>query len=326
MKISTGTLVVLGVIILGTAVAGSGLWGRHLAQTGPLQQEARVHIEPGKGPRSIASSLEKAGVISSAETFVMAVRIMDLDSTLKAGEYAFEPGISLRAVINKLALGDTENRTVTIPEGWTVKEIMAKLEATEGLTGKATSHAEGMLFPDTYAFRFGTERGKIMDTMHTRMEQELQTAWNTRSTALPLKTPDELLTLASIVQKEAANDAEMPQIASVFVNRLVKGMRLQSDPTVIYGAEDYKGDIRRKDLQDQNPFNTYTNAGLPPTPIASPGKAALLATANPASGNALYFVSLPDRSGHVFSSTYEEHQRHVKTYWQNVNKVSPTSK
>lgn len=327
MKLSTGTLVVLGILVLAAVTAVTGFFGVYVAQPGPLAAPATVVIEPGHGPRGIAAKLREAGVIGHEEAFVVTVRAYGMASTLKAGEYAFEPGISLRAVVNKLALGDTENRSVTIPEGWTVKQVMERIDAKEGLTGKAQRPAEGTIFPDTYAFRFGTERDKLLETMRNRMDDELAKAWAAHDPSLPLLTPEDLLILASIVQREAANEAEMPMVAAVFINRLRTGMRLQSDPTVMYGAEVLSdGRLKRKDLTEPQPFNTYLFAGLPPTPISNPGRAALMAVARPAQTKALFFVADPSLTMHVFSETYEEHQRNVKRYWKDVGKTLAAAK
>lgn len=321
MKFSTGTLVVVGVIVLGLITAVTGGIGVYMAQRGPLEQPVKVIVDQGMGVRAIASRLGQANVIAHPDAFVVMVKATGMAGTLKAGEYAFEPGISLRAVVNKLALGDTENRSVTIPEGWTVKQAIDRLEAVEGLTGHAVRPEEGRIFPDTYAFRFGAERAKVLDTMTARMDKELANAWAARDTTLPLKSPEELLILASIVQKEAANDDEMPMIAAVFYNRLSKGMRLQSDPTVMYGAE-LEGDrLKRKDLTEPHPFNTYLFAGLPPTPISNPGKSALMAVARPARTEAIFFVADPSLTMHVFSVTYDEHRRNVARYWKDVKKT-----
>lgn len=321
MKCSTGTLVVFGVILLGLITAVTGGIGVYLAQRGPLEQPVKVIVEPGMGVRAIAARLQGAQVIAHQDAFVALVKATGMGATLKAGEYAFEPGISLRAVVNKLALGDTENRSVTIPEGWTVKQAIDRLEAAEGLTGHAARPEEGRMFPDTYAFRFGAERRKVLETMTSRMDEELAKAWAARDTTLPLTSPDELLILASIVQKEAANEEEMPMIAAVFYNRLKKGMRLQSDPTVMYGAELEDNRLKKKDLTEPHPFNTYLFAGLPPTPIANPGRAALMAAARPAQTEALFFVADPSLTMHVFSATYAEHQKNVVRYWKDVKKT-----
>ena len=323
MRFSTGTFVVLGVVLLGAITAGTAFWGNYLAQPGPLTVPMNVVIERGEGPRKMANKLRAAGVIAHADAFVAAVRVMGMDSTLKAGEYAFEPGISLKAVVNKLALGDTQNRSVTIPEGWTVKQALARLDTLEGLDGKAERPEEGSLFPDTYAFRFGVERSKLIESMQERMKDELQKAWDGRDMTVPLKSPQELLILASIVQREAASEQEMPMVAAVFVNRLKTGMRLQSDPTVMYGAEELSdGRLKKKDLTEPQPFNTYMFAGLPPTPISNPGRAALMAAARPAQTKALFFVADPSLTMHVFSDTYEEHVKNVKRYWKDVKKTT----
>jgi UPF0755 protein len=325
MKFRTGSLVVLGAVMLGLVTLGSAMWGRYLAQTGPLTQPAIVVIENGESPRTMARKLAQAGVIQHAEPFVWAVRILGLQNTLKAGEYNFDAGISLRAVVNKLALGDTENRAITIPEGFTVKQILARVEAEQGLSGKIESRpGEGTLFPDTYGFRFGVERQNIIDAMAKRMETELSTAWNSRDANTPLTSPADLLILASIVQKEAASEAEMPEIAGVFINRLNKKMKLQSDPTVIYGAE-FDGNLRKKNLTEPHPFNTYVYEGLPPTPISNPGRAALMATAKPQQTDYLYFVASPDRTRHIFAKTYAEHQVNVANYWRAVKQQEAAS-
>lgn len=327
MKISTGTYLVLGILLLAAVTVVTGFFGVYIAQPGPLAAPATVVVEPGHGPRRIAAHLHEAGVIGNEEAFVLAVRAYGMEGTLKAGEYAFEPGISLRAVVNKLALGDTENRSATIPEGWTVKQAMERLDAMEGLTGKVERPAEGTIFPDTYAFRFGTERSKLLETMRARMDDELAKAWAARDTTVPLMTPEDMLILASIVQREAANESEMPMVAAVFVNRLRSGMRLQSDPTVMYGADVLsEGRLKRKDLTEPHPFNTYLFAGLPPTPISNPGRAALMAVARPANTKALFFVADPSLTMHVFSESYEEHVKNVKRYWKDVGKTLAASK
>ncbi len=316
MKLTTGHGVVIGAVILAIITVVTAGWGRYLATQGPLASPATVVIEPGNGPRSIAGKLAEAGVIAHPDAFVLAVRVLGLTGTLQAGEYTFDPGISLRATINKLALGDTENRALTIPEGFTTAQVLARIEADQGLSGKIEQRpTEGTLFPDTYAFRFGVKRQDLLETMSERMAKELAEAWALRQPDSPLATPEALLIMASIVQKEAASEAEMPTIAGVFINRLNQDMKLQSDPTVIYGAN-FDGNLRRKDLTEPHPFNTYVHYGLPPTPIANPGRAALRATAQPEKTSALFFVADPSRTHHLFAETYAEHKRNVARYWQ----------
>lgn len=319
MKLLPVAIAVL-IVLVGLTAGGVFLWNRTLAAAGPLMVETHVIISSGDTPRVMAHKLAGVGVIGDERVFLAAVRLMRLGPSLKAGEYVFEPGISLRGALGKLAAGDVEQRSVTIPEGFTVRQVLERLKATDGLAGVPVAADEGMLFPDTYAFHFGSDVKGLMAEMQKRMRAELDRVWAARDTSLPLNSPEELLILASIVQKEAASAEEMPMIAGVFVNRLRKGMRLQSDPTVMYGAELVGNDIRTKDLREEQPFNTYVYAGLPPTPIANPGLAALAAAARPAATDALFFVADPSRTMHVFSRTYEEHKRHVKNYWTSVER------
>lgn len=312
------------VVVAALAVAYGGR--QLLLAPGPLMAEADVIIPTGEGPRAIATRLEQAGVIRHGWFFMVSARVQGVAAKLKAGEYVFEPATPLANVLRKVAEGETRNRTVTIPEGWTVKQAADRLLAAPGLTGDLKRPAEGHIFPDTYAFEFGMDRAKVLAAMEKRMTQELAAVWEKRADGLPLKTPEDALILASIVQKEAASEAEMPKIAGVFINRLKKGMRLQSDPTVIYGAELDEGRLRKKDLTEPHPFNTYVYGGLPPTPIANPGKAALWAATHPEAGEWLYFVADPSRTMHIFSATYEEHQKNVKRYWAGVEKAEKAEK
>lgn len=314
--------VFFGLVLLGLLVAGGAVFFglKYWQERGPLEVETTVLVMPGQGPRAIGSVLEGAGVITHADAFVAAVRLMGLDSKLKAGEYVFTPHESLKGVILRMAEGDAENRSLTVPEGWTVRQTLERLTATPGLKGDVVRPEEGTLFPDTYAFQFGTERTKILEAMQARMKQEVTMAWAARDPSLPLTTPGDMVILASIVQKEAASEEEMPMVAAVFINRLKTGMRLQSDPTVMYGAELGEGRLKKKDLTEPHPFNTYIYAGLPPTAISNPGKAALMAVAKPAQTKALFFVADPSLTMHVFSETYDEHVKNVKRYWKELGK------
>lgn len=308
----------LGVLAL-LGVASATLY-LHTCVTrpGPLAAEADLVIPTGITPRGIAAKLAQAGVIENPTLFTLYVRLKGWAPKLQAGEYHFEAGDSLTEVAHKLAEGATQSRSITIPEGFTVHQVADRLEAIPTLTGTFKRPAEGHAFPDTYTFTFGTSRTILVAQMEKRMTDELAAAWATRTPNLPLKTPEDALILASIIQKEAASEAEMPKIAGVFINRLNKGMKLQSDPTVIYGAE-LDGRLRKKDLTEPHPFNTYVFAGLPPTPIANPGRAALHAAVQPETGgNMLYFVADPSRTMHIFSATYDEHQKHVQAYWKGI--------
>lgn len=312
-----GKLLVAFIALLLAAVLAISLAGRQLGLPGPLTTEATVLIPAGSSTRAVATTLAERGIITSPRLFELWARATGLARTFQAGEYRFEAAIPMRAVMNKLALGKVAQRGVTIPEGYTVRQMLTVLGKTDGLTGEARPiPAEGMFFPDTYHFTTGTARVDILKQAQARMEETLTQAWNARDVTLPYKEPTDLLIMASIVQKEAASDDEMPTIAGVFVNRLRKGMRLESDPTVMYGADITNNDLRKKHMTEPTPFNTYLNTGLPPTPIANPGHAALMAAARPAPTDALFFVAKPDKSGHVFSATYAEHQRNVKAYWE----------
>lgn len=316
----------IGFVALVLAI-GVTTWQRQLTAPGPLKAPVEVVIDSGEGPNRIAVKLGVAGVISNPTVFKLAVRQLGVGPKLKAGEYAFEPGISVSGAIAKIMAGDSIAHSVTIPEGYTTKQIIDTLMANDELSGTIIRRpGEGELFPDTYDYHLKTQRQKVVDEMARRMKAELDKAWAAHNAMLPYNGANDLLIMASIVQKEAANDAEMPQIAGVFVGRLNKKMRLQSDPTVIYGMESYKGNIQRKDLGDDNPFNTYKNDGLPPTPIANPGRAALLAAANPVSTTALFFVADISRTGHVFSDTYEQHQKAVAKYVKANPPAKPQAK
>lgn len=318
---TTAMLVGLLALIVGL---GLSAWQTTLDAAGPLQANAEVNIELGTGPSRMAALLEKSGVIHNATAFKLAVRQLGVAGKMQAGDYTFEAHSSLRQVIDKIASGQSTPHQVTIPEGFTTRQIIDVVSATTALSGTITKRpGEGELFPDTYDFHLNTSRQKLLNEMAKRMKAELDAAWEKRDAGLPYNSADDLLTMASIVQKEAASNAEMPQVAGVFVGRLRKRMRLQSDPTVIYGMESYKGNIQRKDLGDDNPFNTYKNDGLPPTPICNPGRAALLAAANPVSTTALFFVADPSRTAHIFSDTYEEHQKNVARL---VKATTPTKK
>jgi UPF0755 protein len=289
-------------------------WGWFIAQPGPLVEEKTVVIHPGMSLAGIATRLAEEDVIGGTRRFQVAVRVLGLGTTLQAGEYTFPRHISLRSVVNKLAVGDVENRRLTAPEGLTVAQVVAKINGLEGLTGEPlVPPAEGTLFPDTYTYRYGDSRLGLLQRMQKRMGEELAAAWLTRDPTLPLKSKEELLILASIVEKETAVPSERAQVAGVFINRLNRGMKLQSDPTVIYGASDYAGDLTTQHLREEQPYNTYIYKGLPPSPIANPGRHALQATAQPNSHDYLYFVA-DGAGGHAFATTHAQHLRNVEAY------------
>lgn len=305
-------------------VAGVANW--KLSQTRPVPQMV-VEIPAGSSVRGMATKLHAMGAIDNPTLFETVVRLTGQAPKLKAGEYVFGGNMSVYQVIAKLAKGQTAQRMLTIPEGHTVKQAMVLLGRAQGLNGEARPiPEEGTLFPDTYSYTAGQTRSEVLKAMVERGKTELESAWQKRDGNLPYKDANDLLIMASIVEKEAANAEEMPQIAAVFVNRLRKGMRLQADPTVIYGAELDGNDLKSRDMREPHPFNTYLNDGLPPTPISNPGRAALLASANPAQTEDLFFMAKPDRSGHVFNVSYAEHEKAVKAYWTEYNKRKEAAK
>ncbi len=287
-------------------------------QTGPLQKKVFVLIKRGAGTNSAALALDKSGVIDSKLLFKIAARILGLDKQLKAGEYEFEKGISLYQVLQKLANGDILYRKITLAEGLTTRQMLEAIAAEDLLTGDITlSVKEGELLPETYSFMNGDSKDSLILQAKKSMEYALEEAWNNRQDDLPLKNKEALLTMASIIEKETSIEEERRLVASVFVNRLTKGMRLQTDPTVIYALTNGKKDLgrllTRKDLSFDSPYNTYKYYGLPPAPICNPGKASLQAAANPESSPYLYFVA-SGNGGHNFSTSLKEHNANVRNW------------
>jgi UPF0755 protein len=307
------------ITVLMIAVIGVGAllyWGKsEFDGPGPLPSDKVVLIPPGSGLQSIADLLERQGVIADRYVFMGGVSAYRQSTKLRAGEYAFTPGLSMRGVMDLLVTGKAILHSITIPEGLTSKQIVDRLRADDTLLGTIDAiPPEGSLLPETYKFSRGTTRAQIIEQMQGAHQRALEAVWNSRRLDLPVKTPDEMVTLASIVEKETGKADERPRVASVFVNRLRKGMRLQSDPTIIYGISGGDGTlgrpIRRSDIDTKTPYNTYHISGLPPGPIANPGRAALEAVATPSSTNELYFVA-DGTGGHVFAATLEDHNRNV---------------
>ncbi|WP_306302729.1 endolytic transglycosylase MltG [Aureimonas frigidaquae] len=308
----------LVIAVLGGAAAF--YWGKfQFERRGPLTQEATFMVSRGGGLSSIADGLEAAGIVSNALIFQAGVRMSGAAGQLKAGEYAFAPGTSMQGVMEKLESGRSIMHSVTIPEGWTVAQIYARLEGDETLVGNLPPMpAEGTLLPETYTFTRGTSRGEIVSQMAAAQARLVDEIWAGRTEGLPVETKDEFVTLASIVERETGVDAERPHVASVFVNRLRQGMRLQSDPTFIYGIWGGAGKpsgepLRRSHIQSNTPYNTYVINGLPPGPIANPGRAALEAVAHPLDTDDLYFVA-DGTGGHAFAPSLAEHNRNVARY------------
>ncbi|MDD9911824.1 MAG: endolytic transglycosylase MltG [Alphaproteobacteria bacterium] len=315
IQIRNGHIIVAVIALLALFILVTGSWGWYLAQPGPLKQESYVVIKSGSSVGGIARVLKKSQVIENEKLFRIAVWLMRLQTSLQAGEYQFGPAISLRTIVNKIATGDTIKREITLPEGLTVLEMMEKIEKLpfDVKNDDLAEIPEGTLYPDTYDYQYGGSLSQFIQRLQKRMEKELQSAWSLRISNLPLASPNELLILASIVEKETSVPSERARIAGVFINRLNKGMKLQSDPTVIYGASDYAGDLKAVHLKENHPYNTYVHKGLPPTPIANPGREALIATAQPENHDYFYFVASGE-GGHVFSKTYQEHLQNVARY------------
>lgn len=279
---------------------------------GPHAQPTTVVVAPGTSLNGIASRLESAGVIRSAVLFEAGLRLTGVGRRLQAGEYAYPARASMWQVADTMARGESVLHRITLVEGITVRQAVALLQRNELLTGSlATMPPEGSLFPDTYFFRRGSPRGAIVDRAQTRMTEILATAWERRSSDLPYRTPEEALVLASMIEAETAQESERHQIAAVFVNRLRRGMRLQSDPTVLYGMDpDSSRNISKADLKRPHRWNTYRIRGLPPTPIGIPGRASIDAAMRPATTNDLYFVA-NGSGGHAFATTLRQHNRNV---------------
>ncbi len=311
---------VLALFLLGFALALAVAWIR-LDAPGPLVAARAVVVPKGAGSEGIARRLFEAGVIADPRLFRLAARALGRDKPLRAGEYEFPPGASAYAAIRLMQSGRTVVRRLTIPEGLTVKQVLALLAEAEGLEGPvARVPGEGTLLPETYHFSWGDSRQAMVDRMGEAMREALTRAWAGRSVPPIVKTAEEALVLASIVEKETGVAAERPRVAAVFLNRLKANMKLQSDPTVIYGLSRGAGSLdralARADLDLDSPFNTYTRGGLPPAPIANPGRAAIEAVLNPVVSDEYYFVA-DGSGGHAFAKTLDEHNRNVAR-WRKI--------
>lgn len=290
----------------------------------------KLEIKPGTGVAELAQDLRRQpGLLRSAPYLQLYVRLNGLAPRLKAGEYAIAPGTTPRGLMAQIVAGRVIQHSLTVIEGWTFRQLRQALAAHPKIAqtlrevsdaeimvrlGRPDQHPEGRFFPDTYYFPTGATDEAFLKRALAAMDQRLDEYWNRRSPNLPLNTPYQALILASIIEKETALAAERAEIAGVFIRRLQQGMLLQTDPTVIYGLGDaFDGNLRKVDLTTDTAYNTYTRKGLPPTPIALPGAAALKAAVNPASGDALYFVANA-QGGHVFSRTLDAHNRAVRQH------------
>jgi UPF0755 protein len=297
-------------------LAGGGtswLAWREFRAPGPLTA-ARAVVVPRGTPVQVAEALQAAGVIDNAVAFRAAALLTRGEGPLHAAELTFPAGASLRGVLTVLRTGRPVEHLLTIPEGLTAAQIAMLVDHADALSGEIELPDEGAVLPQTYAYELGASRDSVLTRAGVAMQRRLAEIWQGRDTTLPLMSPAELLTLASIVERETAQPEERAHIAAVFMNRLRRGMKLQSDPTVAYAASGgmTTGDagLTRADLDLDNPYNTYRAAGLPPGPICSPGLAALQAAAHPMPSDDLYFVA-DGTGGHVFAATLDEHNRNA---------------
>lgn len=287
-------------------------------EQGPLLDVVNVVIPKGASSALVAENLSEAGVISHPLIFRIYARVVGLDKQLKAGEYQFMPGVAIIDTLEKIANGEVYYHKITIPEGLTSGQIMYMISSYPGLSGEIDLDIkEGELLPETYSFELGATRNSILLQAKTAMKKAKEEIWQLRNEKLPIKNEEEMLVLASIIEKETGIPEERRLVSSVFINRLKKGMRLQTDPTVIYalteGESDFGRKLSRADLQVDSPYNTYKNYGLPPGPICNPGKEALLAAIQPEQTNFLYFVA-NGKGGHNFAASLNEHNTNVQNY------------
>ena len=318
-RLITGSLSLIAALL--AILIGVYLWSLSAVNApGPLTQPATVIIKSGTGLSAIARQLQQARIVSNDLLFEWEARRNGQGRNLKPGEYRFEPGGSMSAVIEKLIKRDVVKRFVTIPEGLVTTDILRTLAATEGLVGDSPDDiTDGDLMPETYSYEWGDTKVSMIERMRRARETALQDLWAKRARDLPLESPEEAMALAAIVEKETGLAAERGKVAGVFINRLKKKMRLQSDPTVIYGInpQGLGRDLTREDLAAPSAFNTYVIDRLPPAPICHPGRAAIAAVLNPEPTDALYFVA-DGTGGHAFAATLAEHNRNVAR-WRKVD-------
>jgi UPF0755 protein len=324
----TFKLILLALILAFLAAIAGAAW--ITARPLPMRNLPIAFSVPlGASLRTAAQTVETAGIELPAWQLEILGRVLGRSAKIKAGSYEVTESLTAMELLDKLTRGDVTQGEVMLVEGKTFREFRAVLNEHPDLVhdslplsdaqilarlGAKEPHPEGLFFPDTYLFNKGSSDFDVLRRAYTSMQPRLTAAWERRDSSLPLKTPYELLILASIVEKETGLPSDRPQVAAVFVNRLKRGMLLQTDPTVIYGlGERFNGNLRKVDLQTDTPWNTYTRAGLPPTPIAMPGLASLQATAQPPSSNSLYFVARGDGTS-KFSTSLDEHNSAVAKY------------
>lgn len=322
---SRGFGALLLILLLG---GGAGAWWLWVPST-LAQQVAEVSIEPGTSPKEVAAAIARSGVPVNAILLYWWFRLSGQSRQIRAGSYEWIGQTSPWQILQKLVRGDASSGSVTLVEGWNIRQVREALRKADNLKPESSKlsdlqlmqalerpgvHPEGRFFPDTYTYSKGSTDLAVLRRAMRSMDSHLAAAWEQRNTKVPLRTPEQALILASIVEKETGLLSDQGQISAVFHNRLILGMRLQTDPTVIYGmGTRFEGNIRKSDLTTDTPYNTYTRDGLPPTPISMPGKAALHAALHPAPSKALFFVARGDGSSE-FSATLDEHNRAVNKY------------
>ncbi|ABI56766.1 endolytic transglycosylase MltG [Alkalilimnicola ehrlichii MLHE-1] len=326
------TLLTTLLLVMAALAVGAWAWQAWDRLTAPITADGEsvvIEIPRGASFRQVVERLERETAFEDGLALRLYARYTGDDARVQAGEYALEPGISVLDALERFARGEVVQHRITVVEGLTFRQMRRLIEAHPALEqtlkglddegvmaelGKPDRHPEGWFYPSTYTFPRGTTDRDLLARAMRRMERRLEEEWAARADGLPLETPYEALILASIIERETGRDGERAKVAGVFTRRLEKGMRLQTDPTVIYGmGEAYDGRIRSADLRRDTPYNTYTRHGLPPTPIAMPGSASIRAAVNPADHDYLYFVSRGDGS-HQFSRTLAEHNRAVRRY------------
>lgn len=306
---------IIAAALLLALIAGNFVYG--WTAPGPLTREASVVIKPGSSIALAAETLEKDGIIKSADAFVNRAKIFGATSTIKAGEFVIPPRASNSEVLDILTGGKTVQRMVVIPEGFPSIMVYERLMANDRLTGKIPVPAEGSVMPDSYAFEKGETRAAVLKRMQDAMKKTIDELWPKRAKNTVVKTPEEALALASVVEKETALRSELRMVAGVYGNRLTQGMMLQADPTIIYPITKGKPlgrRIRQSEIADVNDYNTYAMVGLPKGPIANPSRGAIEAVLNPAETKALFFVA-DGKGGHVFADTLKEHNANVEKWY-----------
>lgn len=327
MRFLKGLFAFIFVLAVISAAAGVGGWiwfNDQIARPGPLEAATEFTVERGEGLASVASRLEAEGIVEDRRLLQLKARIDGSETAIKAGAYSIPARVSTAHVLEQLVAGDVIQMRLTVPEGLTTAQILRRIEATDVLTGPMPEReiGEGELLPDTYVFGTGTTRDQFIERMEQAQDDLLAELWPQRQDGLPINSPYEAVTLASIVEKETGVDGERGKIAGLFVGRLKKGMRLESDPTIIYGVSrgeplyNSRGERRtlyRSEIDRKTDWNTYQIDGLPKTPICNPGREAIEAVLNPPETDYVFFVA-DGKGGHLFAKTYREHLRNVAAY------------